>query len=136
MTSTHLPSLTPSLTTTTSGGRAVDVAGMSLPLVAAAFTADARGGRARVIVKQRFANAHTVPLSVTYAFPLPDGGVVSGYAFTVGGKRIVGEVDRREAARERFEEAIAEGKTAALVDQERTSLFTQELGNLPPRAEV
>jgi Ca-activated chloride channel family protein len=45
-------------------------------------------------------------------------------------------VDRVKAARERFERALVEGRTAALVEQERGSLFTQELGNVPPGAEV
>ena len=46
------------------------------------------------------------------------------------------KLDKKRAARERFEQAIAEGKTAAILEQERSSLFTQELGNVPPGAEV
>ena len=54
----------------------------------------------------------------------------------MAGKRSVGEVDRREKARERFEEAIIEGHSAALIDQERSSVFTQEIGNVPPHSEL
>src|SRR6185369_15760426 len=61
---------------------------------------------------------------------------VSGYAFQIGGRRVVGEVDRLVAARERFEQALAEGRTAGLLEQDRSSLFTQEIGNIPPGAEV
>src|SRR5262249_51243593 len=32
--------------------------------------------------------------------------------------------------------ALIEGRSAGIVEQERSSLFTQELGNVPPRAEV
>jgi Ca-activated chloride channel family protein len=85
---------------------------------------------------QRFHNPHSSPLAVTYAFPLPDDAAVSAYAFTIAGRRIAGEIDRREAARERFEEALLAGRTAALLDQERSTLFTQELGNVPPGADV
>jgi Ca-activated chloride channel family protein len=118
------------------GGRLVTVDGKELPLRGARLQADARGGAAEVVLEQRFANPYDEPLRVSYVFPLPADGAVSGYAFTVGARRIVGEVDRKEQARERFERALAEGRSAGLVDEERSSLFTQELGNVPPRTEV
>jgi Ca-activated chloride channel family protein len=89
-----------------------------------------------VVLEQRFRNPHPEPLHVTYLLPLPVDGAVSGFAFRIGERRVVGEVDRRAVARERFEEAILEGKTAALLEQDRASLFTQELGNIPAGAEV
>jgi Ca-activated chloride channel family protein len=118
------------------GGRLVSVDGRTLPLRGTTVTATARAGLARVVLEQRFVNPHDEPLAVTYKLPLPADGAVSAFAFTAGAKRIVGEVDRRQAAKERYWDAIAEGRTAALLDQERTALFTQELGNIPPRAEI
>src|SRR5262249_52399818 len=118
------------------GGRLVTADGRTLALRGATLRADARGGIARVVLEQRFANSFAEPLAVTYLMPPPSGGPGAGYAFTIGDKRIVGEVERRQAARERFEEAIATGRSAALVEQERSSLFTQEIGNIPPGAEV
>jgi Ca-activated chloride channel family protein len=89
-----------------------------------------------VILSQRFENPHAETLAVTYRMPLPADGAVSGYAFRIGGRRIVGEVDRRAAARERFEQAVVEGRRAAIVEQERSSLFTQEIHGIPPGAEL
>jgi Ca-activated chloride channel family protein len=119
-----------------SGGRLVAVDGRTLPLTGARLTAEAGAGLARVRLEQRFVNVHAEPLSVTYLFPLPHDGAVSGFAFLLDGRRVVGEVDRVAAARERYEEAMLEGRTAALVEQVRGSVFTQSLGNLPPGAEV
>jgi Ca-activated chloride channel family protein len=119
-----------------SGGRLVSTDGQLLPLVSARLIATAQGGVAEVVLEQRFRNAGTIPLAVTYSFPLPADAAVGGYAFTIGDRRIVGEIDRRQAARERFEQALIEGRTAGLVEQERSSLFTQELGNIPPGADV
>ncbi len=118
------------------GGRLVTTDGRALPLVGAAVVADAKGGVVRVTLEQTFKNPWDEPLTVTYQLPLPAEGAVSGFAFRVGDKRVVGEVDTKKKARQRFEDAVLEGRTAALLDQERSSLFTQEVGNVPPRAEV
>jgi Ca-activated chloride channel family protein len=128
------PSPTPAVPS--NGARLVAADGRALPLLGAALSVDAEGGIARVTLEQRFENPHKEPLSVTYSLPLPADGAVSGFAFTLGERRVVGEIDRKEAARERFEQAIAEGRTAAILDQERSSLFTQEVGNIPPGCEV
>jgi len=119
-----------------SGGRLVTADGRTLPLRGATLRADARGGVARVVLEQRFENVYDEPLHVTYLMPLPADGAVSGYAFTMGARRVVGEVDKKRRARERFEEALLTGKTAGIVVEERSSLFTQELGNVPPRSTI
>jgi Ca-activated chloride channel family protein len=107
-----------------------------LPLKRTTLRVEAGGGIARVLLEQCFRNEYPDPLAVTYRFALPADAAISGFAFTIGERRIEGQVDKRAAARERFEQAIAEGKTAALLEQERSSLFTQELGNVPAGADV
>src|SRR6184192_1319808 len=97
------------------GGRLVTADGRTLPLRGVTVRAEARGGVARVVLTQRFANVFAEPLHVTYLMPLPADGAVSGYAFTIGSRRITGEVDRKQAARERFEQALAEGRSAGIV---------------------
>jgi Ca-activated chloride channel family protein len=119
-----------------SGGRLVSTSGEELPLKAVDVSADAKGGLARVTLKQRFYNPHEEPLAVTYTLGLPADAAVSGFAFTIGEERVVGEVDKKNKARERFERAIVEGRTASLLEQERSGVFTQKVGNVPPRSEV
>jgi Ca-activated chloride channel family protein len=121
---------------TSTGGRLVATDGRPLPLLAAHVRAEARGGIARTVLTQTFRNVHAEPLQVTYLLPLPHEGAVSGFAFRLDGRRVVGEVDKLDRARARFEEAVLEGRTAALLEQERGSLFTQQLGNVPPGATV
>ncbi len=108
----------------------------NLPLKGAALRCDARAGVARAVLEQRFANESRVPLRVTYTLPLPADAAVSGFRFRIGERTIEGTVDLKKRARERFEEALASGQTAALLEQDRTSLFTQEIGNVPPGVEV
>lgn len=131
-----MPVTLPAPADPTAGGRLVAVDPRTLPLTHAALSVDAGGGLARVVLEQRFRNPHDEPLVVTYSLPLPHDAAVGGFAFRVGDRRIVGEVDRRQDARERFERALVEGHTAALLEQERTTVFTQHIGNVPPGAEV
>jgi len=118
------------------GGRLVTTEGRELPLRGARLQAATSGGIARVILSQRFINPHTEPLRVSYQVPMPAFAAVAGYAFTIGDVKIVGQIDKKAKARERFEDALMDGRTAALLEQDRSSLFNQEVGNIPPGAEV
>lgn len=110
--------------------------GRSLPFVSAKLRIVAGAGLARVVLEQTFENPFEEALRVTYKMPLPVDGAVSGYAFRVGGRSITGRVDRKETARARFEEAIATGRTAALLEEDKADIFTQEIGNIPPRRTI
>lgn len=118
------------------GARLVATGGRALPLRHAHLEAKAGAGLCRVVLTQRYVNPHAEPLHVTYQLPLPSDAAVSGFSFTLGEVRIVGEVDTRDQARERFHQAMAQGRTAALLEQDRSSLFTQEVGNVPPGEEI
>ncbi len=124
------------MTAALSQNRLISADSTTLPLKGLALRCETAGGLSRVILEQRFANASTQPLHVVYKLPLPADGAVSGFRFRIGERTIVGDVDRKSSARERFEEAVLSGQTAALLEEERSSLFTQEIGNVPPGAEV
>ncbi len=126
----------PMTSTPAHGARLVTTEGKALPLEGASLRVDARAGLARVVLEQRFKNPHREPLTVTYRMPLPADAAVSGFAFRIGDRRIVGEIDKKRLARERYEEAILDGRSAALLEEETASLFTQEMGNIPPGQEV
>jgi Ca-activated chloride channel family protein len=115
-----------------SGAELVTVDGRSLPLVGARLSAEAGGGLARCVLEQRFENGFDETLRVRYRMPLPADGAVSGYEFEVGGRVIAGRVQPKAQAREQFEQALAAGQTAALLEQDRDDIFTQELGNILP----
>lgn len=118
------------------GARLVSVDGRPLLLERSRLETSARGGVARTIVEQTFVNPFDVPLDVEYLLPLPADGAVAGFAFRIGATRVVGEIDKKKEARARYTRALAEGRTAALLEQERSSLFTQSVGNVPPHERV
>ena len=128
----YRPLAAPEENTPSSGAELVTTDGRSLPLVGARLSGEAAGGIARCVIEQRFENGFEETLRVRYRMPLPADGAVSAYEFEVGGRVIAGRVQPKALARERFEQALAAGQTAALLEQDRDDIFTQELGNLLP----
>ena len=127
-----MPSVMPSSSASYPSARPFPTEGKVLPLEASELRVDAKGGLARVVFTQRFRNPYQEPLSVTYKLPLPADAAVSGFVFRIGERTIRGRVEGRSEAREQYEQAILEGRSAALLEEDRSSLFTQEIGNIPP----
>ena len=86
----------------------------------------------RVTVRQAFVNAHEEPLEATYIFPLPDRAAVTGFRMEVGGRVIEGVLEERGQARERYDQAIAQGQRAAIAEEDRPGVFNLRVGNLMP----
>jgi Ca-activated chloride channel homolog len=103
-----------------------------LPLVHTDVDAEISGFIADVEVRQVYANPFDEPIEAVYLFPLPDDGAVDAMEMRVGDRVIVGEIHRREEARQIYEEARDAGKTAALLDQERPNIFQQSVANILP----
>ena len=109
----------------------VTVDGRTFPLRSAAVHSHAQGGLALTTLRQEFANSYAEPLEVLYTMPLPADGAVVGYTFRLGERVVRGQIEAREKARAAYRQALLEGKTAGLLEQERADTFTQSLGNLP-----
>lgn len=87
---------------------------------------------AEVKVEQEFHNPYSDPLEAVYIYPLSGGCAVSSFELKVGDQVVVGKVEERQKARQVYQQALADGKRAALLEQERDDVFTVSLGNLPP----
>jgi hypothetical protein len=94
----------------------------------------------RTVLTQTFLNPSTEKgiREVRYAFPLYDGVSVVGFTCHVGDRVIVGQVKEKEKARAVFQEAVAKGQTAGLLEQlpDASDVFTTTVGNIPPGAKV
>ncbi len=95
-------------------------------------TAEVSGFLASVTVTQVFGNPYTSPLEAIYVFPLPEQAAVDAMEIELGNRVIRGIIKTRAQARETYEKAKAEGKAAALLDQERPNIFTQSVANILP----
>jgi len=91
-----------------------------------------RGFVAEVTVMQEFLNPLERPIEAIYVFPLPHDSAVNATEMRVGKRIIRGKIDRRQAARKKYETARDEGKRASLLEQERPNIFTQSLANIGP----
>lgn len=103
---------------------------MLLPLRHVAIDATVLGGSARLTVTQHYRNDSPVPVELVYTFPLDGDTAVCGFRARLGDRSVEGIVEARDEAFARYDEAMARGHTAALLDQERPDIFTASLGNL------
>lgn len=82
---------------------------------------------------QRFYNPYNQPLEATYIFPLPGRAAVSSFVMQTEQRRVLGRLEERGEARRQYQQAIAQGKQAALAEEERSEVFTMTVGNIPPQ---
>jgi len=90
----------------------------------------------RVTVKQQYYNPYDDKIEAVYTFPLSHRSAVDRMNMTVGDRTIVGEVHERSVARAIYESARERGYVASLLEQERPNIFTQNVANIEPGAEI
>ncbi|OCJ04974.1 marine proteobacterial sortase target protein [Rhizobium sp. AC44/96] len=93
---------------------------------------DVSGPVARIKVTQRFQNPSKGWVEGTYVFPLPENSAVDVLKMQIGERFIEGQIKPRQEAREIYEQAKAEGKKAALLEQQRPNIFTNQVANIGP----
>lgn len=108
----------------------------AIPLVGVSVYAVVSGASSAVTLRQRFRNTESVPIEAVYVFPLPSDAALHGFTAERDGVRIEGRIEPRDKAFEVYDDALAEGHGAFLVDQERPNVFTVSVGNLAPGGEV
>jgi Ca-activated chloride channel homolog len=106
-------------------GRALPVLESDAELVVTGDIVSAR-------VVQTFRNDGESALSARYVFPLPHDAAVHAMVLDVAGVKIQGQIQRVEEAQRTFAKAKSEGKTAALLEEHRANIFSQEVANIPP----
>ena len=110
--------------------------GGAVPLQGVRIEAKVTGACSEVTVTQRYRNTESVDVEAVYVFPLEEAAAVCGFGAQVGDRTIVGRVEEREKAFETYDDAMAEGHGAMLLDQERPNIFTASVGNIKPGQEL
>src|SRR4051812_29428261 len=105
-----------------------------LPLLESEAHSTILSTTSRTVLKQTFKNPSSTDAikECTYAFPLYDGVSVVSFTCRVGKKVLRGLVKEKAKAREIYDEAVAKGETAGLLQQapEAADMFSTKLGNI------
>lgn len=108
----------------------------AFPLQAVDVRGSVQGLLYAATVTQKFQNDRDTRMEAIYTFPLPPKAAVHGFTLTVGDRVIAGEIKERGAARREYAQAVADGHRAALLEEERSDIFTTTVGNIGPGEEV
>ena len=124
---------------TNGGYMQTEIAGdktVALPLKHTDVDAEIAGMVSSVQVTQHFHNPYKKPIEAVYVFPLPHQAAIYDMTIKVGKRTIKGLIKKRQEAKRIYERAKAQGKTAALLEQERPNIFTQSVANIMPGDEI
>ena len=126
----------PALDTQTTAGLFVVGKEVPIPLDGVSVEATVRDFCTRVVLTQRYNNREKKPIEAVYVFPVDETAAVCGFEALIDDVHVVGKVQEKDEAFETYDEAIAGGHGAYLLDQERPDVFTASIGNIPPGKEV
>jgi Ca-activated chloride channel family protein len=87
---------------------------------------------AQVKVIQQYANEGTRPLHARYVFPASVRAAVHGMRMQVGEQVVVARIQERQEAKQTFETAKKQGKSASLLTEERANVFSMQVANILP----
>ena len=91
---------------------------------------------AHATLKQAFRNTSADWVQGVYAFPLPEKAAVNRLTMKIGDRVIEGRIKEKQQARKIYKAAVASGRKAGLVEQQRPNMFTTRIANIPPGATI
>ncbi|HEY2963196.1 MAG TPA: VIT and VWA domain-containing protein [Pyrinomonadaceae bacterium] len=107
-----------------------------LPLKDTRVEISVSGVIADVKVRQIYRNEGSRPINASYVFPASTRAAVYSMRMQIGNEIIVAKIKEREQAKQEFEKAKEEGKSASLLEQQRPNVFSMSLANIMPQEQV
>ncbi|MDU4250067.1 VIT domain-containing protein [Pseudomonas sp.] len=104
----------------------------ALPLKATRVDARVLGNIAEVTVTQEYRNQGKTPLEARYVFPASTRAAVHGMTVHLGERVIQAQIREKQKAKAEYQQAKQDGKTAALLEQERENVFQMNVANILP----
>lgn len=102
------------------------------PLKSTDVSTNINGTIAETYVVQTYANEGDKPINARYVFPTSSTVTVHGMKMEIGGNVVTAKIKEKEEAKEEYEEAKSEGKSASLLEQKRPNVFTMDVANIMP----
>ncbi|QTA78104.1 von Willebrand factor A-like domain-containing protein [Desulfonema limicola] len=107
-----------------------------LPLKSTSADVNIAGVIADVRVTQVYKNEGRSPLEAVYVFPGSTRAAVYGMKMTIGERTLTAKIQERQKARQEYEQARDEGKSASLLEQQRPNVFQMNVANIMPKDEI
>ena len=102
------------------------------PLKGTDVTVNINGMIAEIFVNQTYANEGKNPINAKYVFPASTDVTVHGMTMQIGNQMVTAQINEREEAKQKFEQAKSEGKSASLLEEQRPNVFTMDVANIMP----
>jgi Ca-activated chloride channel homolog len=107
-----------------------------LPLKSTRVDARIAGVIADVTVTQHYRNEGQRPIEARYVFPGSTHAAVHAMQVRLGGRVLDAKIEEKQRARIRHDAARREGKTSALLEQERPNVFQMNVANILPGDDI
>lgn len=104
----------------------------SFPLLHTEANVDIAGVIADVRVTQLYQNTGEQPIEAIYVFPASTRAAVYDLQMTIGERVIRAVIKEEEEARQTYEKAKDEGRSASLLEQHRPNVFQMSVANIMP----
>jgi len=103
-----------------------------MPLKINKVVVDIAGVIADVKITQQYINTGKTVLEAKYVFPGSTRAAVYAMKMTIGSRVLNAVIKERAKARQEYDQAKTEGKTASLLEQERPNVFSMNVANILP----
>lgn len=107
-----------------------------LPLKSTQVEVRIVGVIADVTVTQHYRNEGQRPIEARYIFPGSTQAAVYAMNVRLGGRLLTARIKEKQQARIEYQAAKAEGKTTALLEQQRPNIFEMNVANILPGDDV
>ena len=107
-----------------------------LPLKDTSVDIAVSGVIADVKVVQTYRNEGSRPINASYVFPASTRAAVYAMRMRIGDRVVVARIKEKEAAKQEFDAAKKEGKSASLLEQSRPNVFSMSLANIMPQDQI
>ncbi len=116
--------------------RQIDAAAAVMPLIGERMRITIRGGLALVSREQIFRNAEDRTIEATITFPVPVHATLHRLTAKIGGRILTAEARPRHQARDAYERAVDDGRTAVLHEERLRGVHMLSIAHIPPGAEI
>ena len=107
-----------------------------VPLAATDYVIAIQGGFVTVTAKRHFKNAEAKSIEATLTFPVPVHAVLHHLEAQIGARKLIAKPQAREQARETYEVALDQGKTAVLHEELLRGVHMLSVGHIAPGTEI